>query len=471
MSSGERPRRLVRRSTRLGPDRAGLQVVAIYRGGPFESFLANGLPAPGTQGSQQHRAAFLNPTPAFLHCTISRTSRFYRKYNDSRHPSVARRYPMLLALLEEGAMTLTTITLVAPHLTDENQARVLESTRHKSRRDVERIVAELRPVSDVAPTIRKLPRAQVAGATMPHSLAAVVPMAATEHRLLASTPAVHRPVIAPLAPERYRVQVTVSGETHDKLRRVQDLLRHAVPNGDPAEIIDRALSLLLDRLERDKCASTSKPQPSRNTEQVANSRHIPAAIRREVWTRDQGRCAFVGSRGRCNERGCLEFHHVVPFAIGGAAHAQNLELRCRAHNAFEAQVFFGGEVVTAPVQRGKRSTKSTKQDPLGGRRAATLAFRQNRLGPVPGRPRRVSGIRLRRAATRTLYRFCDDDDICARHRTDLRRRSFHHDRRRPKLAPRTRRMCVPRIFPRRSEAHGGDAIPPEALSWRARQLT
>jgi hypothetical protein len=43
----------------------------------------------------------------------------------------------------------------------------------------------------------------------------------------------------------------------------------------------------------------------------------------------------------------------VPFAVGGGANAQNLELRCRAHNAFEAQLFFEGEVVTEPVERGR----------------------------------------------------------------------------------------------------------------------
>jgi hypothetical protein len=42
--------------------------------------------------------------------------------------------------------------------------------------------------------------------------------------------------VTPLAPERYKVQFTVSRATHEKLRRVQDLLRHSIPNGDPAAI-------------------------------------------------------------------------------------------------------------------------------------------------------------------------------------------------------------------------------------------
>ena len=38
-------------------------------------------------------------------------------------------------------------------------------------------------------------------------------------------------VVLPLAPERYKVQFTVTRETHDKLRRVQALIRHSVPDG------------------------------------------------------------------------------------------------------------------------------------------------------------------------------------------------------------------------------------------------
>ena len=34
--------------------------------------------------------------------------------------------------------------------------------------------------------------------------------------------------------ERYKVQFTVSGETHEKLREAQDLLRYCIPDGDLA---------------------------------------------------------------------------------------------------------------------------------------------------------------------------------------------------------------------------------------------
>jgi 5-methylcytosine-specific restriction endonuclease McrA len=71
------------------------------------------------------------------------------------------------------------------------------------------------------------------------------------------------------------------------------------------------------------------------------SRHIPAAVRREVWRRDAGRCAFTGPAGRCGETGFLEFHHVQPYVDDGPATVENIELRCRAHNQYEAELLFG----------------------------------------------------------------------------------------------------------------------------------
>jgi hypothetical protein len=146
-------------------------------------------------------------------------------------------------------------------------------------------------------------------------------------------------VVVPLASDRYKVQFTVSRETHDKLRRAQDLMRHAIPNGDPAVIVDRALTLLIVHLERTKLAHAARPRPPRAADR--GSRHIPSAVKRAVWRRDEGRCAFEGVEGRCTERGLLEFHHVVPYAHGGAATQGNIQLRCRPHNQHEAEQIFG----------------------------------------------------------------------------------------------------------------------------------
>ena len=66
-----------------------------------------------------------------------------------------------------------------------------------------------------------------------------------------------------------------------------------------------------------------------------------ASVKRAVWARDGGQCAFIGSEGRCTARGFLELHHVEPFALGEPTTIENLQLRCRAHNAYEAAMEFG----------------------------------------------------------------------------------------------------------------------------------
>jgi 5-methylcytosine-specific restriction endonuclease McrA len=148
-----------------------------------------------------------------------------------------------------------------------------------------------------------------------------------------------RAEVRPLAPERFKLQLNISRATHDRLRRIQDLLRHSVPDGDVETIVDKALTLLLEHAERTKMAAT--PRPRSRTPISSTTRHIPAAVKRAVWERDGGRCTFQGTEGRCQETGFLEFHHVVPYAAGGETSAENLQLRCRAHNALEAERWFG----------------------------------------------------------------------------------------------------------------------------------
>jgi len=143
----------------------------------------------------------------------------------------------------------------------------------------------------------------------------------------------------PLSATDYRLQVTIGAETHDKLCRARDLLRHAIPDGDLATILDRALTLLLADVERRRCGAAMKPR--RDSAGGGQTRHIPAAVKREVWRRDEGRCAFISGTRRCTETAFLEFHHVVPHADGGGATVRNVELRCKAHNQYEAVLFFG----------------------------------------------------------------------------------------------------------------------------------
>ena len=74
------------------------------------------------------------------------------------------------------------------------------------------------------------------------------------------------------------------------------------------------------------------------------SRYIPQSVRDEVYTRDGGRCAYVGTNGkRCVKRKNLQVDHIVPFAKGGKNTKDNLRLLCPRHNMLEAERQLGKE--------------------------------------------------------------------------------------------------------------------------------
>ena len=221
-------------------------------------------------------------------------------------------FPVVMGFLADGSLNVTNIGLLAPYLTDDNHRTLLVSARYKSEREVERMVAALRPLPAVPSTVRKLPApvrpTGVEDTAERDDRASVYSSNDLEPRgdrqaapVIAAPLPLRPPVITPLAPTRYRIQVTVSAEAHDHLRRAQDLLRHTIPSGDPALIVERALKLLVADLERSReCAQTSRPRSSRDARPRA--RHVPAAVKRAVWARDGGQCAFVGHDGRCRER-------------------------------------------------------------------------------------------------------------------------------------------------------------------------
>jgi hypothetical protein len=78
-----------------------------------------------------------------------------------------------------------------------------------------------------------------------------------------------------------------------------------------------------------------------------------------VFERDGLQCTFVdGSGCRCREVERLELHHLKPFGRDGQHHADNLTLRCAAHNALAAEQDFGTELI-----RKKRD--ATRHESLG----------------------------------------------------------------------------------------------------------
>jgi hypothetical protein len=251
---------------------------------------------------------------------------------------------VILDLLADGSVHLTTVTILAPYLTPENHRSVLEEAAHRTKEEVEVIKARLAPRPDARATIRKLPSprpvAPLSLLEAPPDGDAVSDTGTAPPPVVPTPPSPRRAVVEPLAPERYRLEFTVGKETRDKLQVVQDLVSREIPDGDLGTIFDRSLTLFLKEAQRKKMAATPKPRAPRPTK--PRSRHVPAHIRRAVSARDGGACAFVATNGRpCNASRYLEYHHIKPYSPDGEMSVENISLRCRAHNVYEAEGIFG----------------------------------------------------------------------------------------------------------------------------------
>jgi len=308
-----------------------------------------------------------------------------------RAARTARQYPVIFTALADGRLSLTAVILLTPYLSRANAAGLLKAAVHKSRSEIEELLARRFPRTELLPMVEALPGqaprpdGQLAPAPVgngSHELAMTCgvqlapapvqvptpePGAAPETQLapapvengsrglamtcgvqLAPAPVMApRPTATPSAPGRYALHVTIARNTHEKLRHAQALLSHRLPTGDLASVLDLALDALVEKLEKRKFAKTDRPRPRRRRG-TANPRHIPAHVKRAVWERDGGRCTFVGDTGhRCDARKFLEYDHVNPVARGGRSTVTNLRLRCRAHNHYEAERAFGAGFMEA----------------------------------------------------------------------------------------------------------------------------
>ncbi len=265
----------------------------------------------------------------------------------------ARRMPVILEALRSGQVHLAGLRVLAPHLTPDNQERVLAEAAGKSKRQVEELVARLWPQPPVPTVVRKLPgRPNPPSEASPaFSFGAAIPVAQPESLpalAFAAPPAPpprrdERAVIAPLSEETFKFQFTGSRACHDKFRQAQDLLRHRIPDGDLATIVEKALDLLIEQVKKERFATGRKARPAPADEaDAATSRHVPDAIKREVFERDGGRCTFTDEHGgRCGETGALEFDHLDGFARTHLHRADRIRLLCRAHNQHAADQMYG----------------------------------------------------------------------------------------------------------------------------------
>jgi 5-methylcytosine-specific restriction endonuclease McrA len=215
---------------------------------------------------------------------------------------LVQRFPEVVEPLRDGRLCFSSILELAKVLTESNRAETIPRFFHCSKQEAKAVAVEILP-AEVIPrrdvvTALPLPAARPAREVHPDEPGAQ-PTAA---------PAT-RDVTVPLTPDLHRLHMTVSKAFLDKLDRARAGQSHAQPGASREQILEAALDLMLEQQARRR-AEVKRPQKS---PRPASPDHLTAAVRREVWSRDQGKCQWpVAGGGTCGSTLRLEVDHVVP---------------------------------------------------------------------------------------------------------------------------------------------------------------
>lgn len=231
-----------------------------------------------------------------------------------RAARAARRHPALLSLIAAGELHLSGLKLIAPALDDADAAELIESARGKTSREIERLLADRRPLPSGPEQIRKLPRPGLGTTQRALTATADLRLGAPPELLIGrqarpqpSTGDAQRPTAQPLnAPgavdllrrcasprqferhrplerpqplgeERYKVSFTADHKLAGLLEELRALYSHRAPNADLATIISDAAKLLRDALLKRRFGVGAKPRGKAHEQPAPAERETSAA--------------------------------------------------------------------------------------------------------------------------------------------------------------------------------------------------
>lgn len=283
------------------------------------------------------------------------------------------RFPEVYELLRDNDVNVSTVAQVSRILTVENKDTVLARIRGKSQREVEAVVAEFEPLESApkdrvrtvvvrvkAPApVSAEPAAVMAQQTNgtaaartssdPAEVLGRMDISTNDHDRNGRNDTRAVRLACPADGEgcgfqrRTVVQFTANDEFMAKVELIKSLFWHQLPaDASLEQVFGLAMDFFIERKDPARPRAPRASTRRQRSDTSANSRRIPAATKRAVYTRDEGKCTFVGPDGRrCASRRALQIDHVKPVSLGGLATANNLRLLCAYHNRFEAKRLLG----------------------------------------------------------------------------------------------------------------------------------
>jgi hypothetical protein len=201
---------------------------------------------------------------------------------------LVRRFPYALQMLRDGRVSLSTLRIVGPHLSDENAHERLASAARLTAKKLEVLIASWAPRPDVPTTVTfiaapeppRLLQRMEAAATVESMVATIREarsVSAAMGTIPTSIPSQHAasrateafeppaPLPKPLSPGKRCVTFTLDESEYAELMRLRDLDRHTTPDGDIKKIIVRAVRDRLAKVEARKHGTLKRTTPTQVT--------------------------------------------------------------------------------------------------------------------------------------------------------------------------------------------------------------
>ena len=243
-----------------------------------------------------------------------------------------RQYPELFEALADGRLHLTAVNLIGPHLSKATVEDWITAATHKTRAEIQSLIAIRRPRPDCPDGIVEL---------VEHVLDQV------SDRVL------------PTAPQRHLFQCAIGEQLRAMFAEARDLMSHQNPSGNYEAVLIEAFALLIPALKKQKFATSG-----------TGDRRISSDVKKKVWERDGGRCTFEGEGGRrCDSTWMVQFDHIDLVAWGGGATVDKMRCLCRVHNQLEAERQLGAGFMEEKRREAAEVRWSSRIEVRSGTRA------------------------------------------------------------------------------------------------------
>lgn len=261
------------------------------------------------------------------------------------------RFPQLHGLLETGDVNLSTVSMVSRLMTPANADDILSRICGKSRREVERLIAEREP--RVTLPVDRVRAIVIPVTRPPHCVTVAGDSEISPTRDVEALGDHRAPTTAnPDHEHRSVIQFTAHDGFMAKVERARALVWHRLPRATFEQLFDLALDELIARRDpaarhkrREGRSVATRPSDVRHDarrDDNAGQRYVRAAVRDQVFVRDGFRCTYVSRDGRwCAATVSLQVDHIRPVARGGASTSENLRILCAQHNRLEGERLTG----------------------------------------------------------------------------------------------------------------------------------